>query len=156
MKSTNSLHVGERPERFWDRDQFQRCVGIDVLRRGSVGNRSLSDAIRDLSIYTLMDRVAKLEDQVNRRSVIVPIQALEPATLTVTQPIFSVVQEEDGMFVASFFDANINASGESQLDAVEMLKDMIVSTFRLLIKREAVLGEGPQQQLAVLRQFVRA
>ena len=56
--------------------------------------------------------------------------------------ILAVVQKEDGVFVASFVDANINGSGESQLDAVEMLKDMVASTFRLLSKKEDVLGEA--------------
>ena len=55
-----------------------------------------------------------LEDQIQRRSVIVPIQDLA-VRVEVIQPILAVVQEEDGGFVASFFNANINASGETQL-----------------------------------------
>ncbi len=90
------------------------------------------------------------------RPIIVPIQSLEPAPLAIIKPILAVVQQEDETFIASFFDANINASGETQLDAVEMLRDMIASTFRLLTKKETILGEGPQKQLAVLRQFVTA
>ena len=59
------------------------------------------------------------------------------------RPILAVVQKEDGVFVASFVDANINASGESQLDAVEMLQNMVASTFRLLSKKyKDVLGEA--------------
>jgi hypothetical protein len=85
----------------------------------------------------------------------VPIQSLEPCPYDIIRPIQAVVQEEDGVFVASFFDANINASGESQLDAVEMLKEMLASTFRLLLAKESALGKGPQRQLAVLRQFIQ-
>ena len=57
--------------------------------------------------------------------------------------------------MASFVDANMNASGETQLDAIEMLKDVIASSFRLFLSKPAVLGEEPKRQLAVLRHFVR-
>lgn len=89
------------------------------------------------------------------RSVIVPIQSLEPWPYEVIRPIQAVVQEEDGAFMASFFDANINASGESQLDALEMLKSMLASSFRLLTAKESILGDEPRRQLAVLREFIR-
>ena len=105
-----------------------------------------------LPISEVLQRVEALEQRLNQRPVIVPIQDLGPAQ--VKQPIFAVVQEEDSVFVASFVDANMNASGETQLDAVEMLKDVIASSFRLFLDKEAVLGEEPQRQLAVLRRFV--
>ncbi len=107
-----------------------------------------------LQITEVLQRVEALEQRINQRSVIVPIQDLEPSPVDVKQPIFAVVQEEDGVYVASFVDANMNASGESQLDAVEMLKDVIASSFQLFLNKEAVLGEEPQRQLAVLRRFL--
>jgi hypothetical protein len=76
-------------------------------------------------------------------------------SLELYRPISAVVQQEDETFVASFLDANINASGESQLDAVEELKEAIVARFLLFSSKEAVLGEEPRRQLAVLRQFIR-
>jgi hypothetical protein len=105
-------------------------------------------------VRKLSQRVAELESE--PQPALVPIQSFEPLPFEVAQTILAVVQKDEGVFVASFFDANINASGDSQLDAVEMLKDMIVSTFRLLVRKEEVLGDGPRKQLAVLRQFVRA
>ena len=105
-------------------------------------------------ISEVLQRVEALEERINHRSVIVPIQDLAPSPVEVKQPIFAIVQEEDGVFVASFVDANINASGESQLDAVEMLKDVIASSFQLFLDKEDVLGEEPRRQLAVLRHFV--
>ncbi len=95
----------------------------------------------------LLQRVEVLEEQIQRRSIIVPIQDLAPSTVDVIQPMLAVVREEDGAFVASFVDANMNASGETQLDAVEMLKDVIASSFRLFVAKEAVLGEEPKRQL---------
>jgi predicted RNase H-like HicB family nuclease len=105
-------------------------------------------------ISEVLQRVDALEQRINQRSVIVPIQDLGPSPVEVKQPIFAVVQEEDGVFVASFVDANMNASGETQLEAVKMLKDVIASSFQLFVNKETVLGEEPQRQLAVLRRFV--
>ena len=44
----------------------------------------------------------------------------------------------DDEFVATFYDANINASGDTREDAVENLKDVLVNTFR----RYSELGEN--------------
>lgn len=107
-------------------------------------------------VKQLEEEVENIHDQLNRRSVIVPIQSFEPFEFEVTKPILAVVQEEDGVFIASFFDANINASGESQLDAIEMLKDMIVSSYQILETNEKILSTEPQRQLAILRNFIRA
>ncbi len=106
-------------------------------------------------LTAVLERLQALEEQLRRRSVIVPIQSLEPSPVGVTQAILAVVREEDGAFIASFVDANINASGETQLDAVEMLKDVIASSFQLFVGKESVLGEEPKRQLAVLRHFLR-
>jgi len=114
-----------------------------------------SDQAMNRKLEMLSDRIRVLEDRADQRSVIVPIQSLEPGPVEVTQPILAVVYEEDGVFVASFADANINASGESQLEAVEMLKDVLASSFRVFIENEAVLGREPQRQLTVLRRFLR-
>ncbi len=103
----------------------------------------------------LRDRVQILERQTKQRSIIVPIQDLGPTPVEVTNPILVVAYEEDGVFIASFIDANMNASGETQLDAIEMLKDVIASSFRLFLDKEAILGTEPRRQLAVLKRFLR-
>ncbi len=108
------------------------------------------------SLMESLDEAFDTGAQADRRPVIIPSQTLEPRPCAMVRQILAVVQKEDGVFVASFVDANINGSGESQLDAVEMLKDMVASTFRLLSKKEDVLGEAAQRQLAVLRQFIQA
>ncbi|GAF95929.1 unnamed protein product, partial [marine sediment metagenome] len=35
-------------------------------------------------------------------------------------------------YIATFFDANISASGDTQTEAIFNLKDMIVGTFEIL------------------------
>ena len=84
-----------------------------------------------------------------------PIQTLVPRALAVLKPILAVVQPEDGVFVASFYDANLHASGESPADAIDMLKDVISQSYRVLTTNEDALAIGPANQLAVLREFVQ-
>jgi hypothetical protein len=83
------------------------------------------------------------------------IASLAPENLELVKAIPIVIEEDDGTFVASFLDANINASGENSLDAYEQLKQTVVSRFRLLEKHEHELGTEPRRQLTVLRDFVR-
>jgi hypothetical protein len=116
---------------------------------------SIPDPTLRHQLDEVVGRVNVLEQRIHQRSVVIPIQSLEPAPVDVVAPILAVVQEEDGAFVASFVDANMNASGETQLDAMEMLKDVIASSFQLFLSKEQVLGEESKRQLAVLRHFVR-
>lgn len=90
------------------------------------------------------------------RGAIYPIDSLIPGRVIVEKTIHAQVIYEDGCHVATFVDANINASGESELDAIEMLKDAIASTFLAFSEREHILGDEPARQLAVLREFVRS
>jgi predicted RNase H-like HicB family nuclease len=85
-----------------------------------------------------------------------PVTTLGPRPFQVIRPIFAVVREDDGAFVAFFADANINASGDTRTEALEMLKDSLASRFRFFTEHEADLGDEPQRQLAVLREFLRA
>ncbi len=80
---------------------------------------------------------------------------LAPASVVLLRPIPVTVQQEDGVYAASFEDANVNASGETLNDALDMLKEMIAFTYEEYSEKEAVLGIGPQKQLAALRRFVR-
>ena len=60
------------------------------------------------------------------------------------------------MDIASFFDANIHASGDTEEEAFRNLKSLILDTFDSLSAEPAHrLGPEPTRQLAVLRQFVR-
>jgi len=88
------------------------------------------------------------------RSILVPIATLAPEPYDLLREIMVVVQPDDDSFVATFFDANINASGNTQVDAVANLKDTMIATFEAL-EREPKLGKGPAIQLAVLREVMR-
>ncbi len=89
-------------------------------------------------------------------SFIVPISTLAPEPYDLLKEIRVVVQPSDEEFLASFFDANVNASGCNETEAVDCLKDMLIRRFEYLESLPSVkLGAGPSKQLAVLRFFIR-
>jgi hypothetical protein len=105
------------------------------------------------------DRLAKIERDVLAlkalsQSIIVPVTTLSPEPFELSRPLMIVVQPDDDSFTATFFDANINASGNTQADAVANLKDLLV-TFFVMLEKEKKLGKGPTRQLAVLRDVMR-
>ncbi len=88
--------------------------------------------------------------------LIVPIESLAPEPYEVVHPFHVVVRLEDEQYIASFFDANLSASGDTYAEAVSNLKDIIVGTLEILDGiDENELGPGPLQQKQVLEEFVQ-
>ncbi len=84
------------------------------------------------------------------------IASLSPEPLTVLKPLNIVVRQSGGDFLATFVDANINASGDTEAEAVSNLKDMVAATFDLLTSApQETLGPAPKRQLGVLLEFLR-
>jgi predicted RNase H-like HicB family nuclease len=84
------------------------------------------------------------------------VATLAPAPYEVIKEIPVWVRPEGDSYVASFVDANVNASGETVNDAVDNLKDMMTALLKSLGSLpKACLGKGPARQLAVLRAFIR-
>jgi predicted RNase H-like HicB family nuclease len=84
------------------------------------------------------------------------VATLAPAPYEVVKEIPVWVRPDEESYVASFVDANVNASGETVNDAVDNLKDMmtaLLESLGALPKRR--LGKGPSRQLAALRAFIR-
>jgi len=105
----------------------------------------------DKTLIDLRKRVERLEAV---RTVLVPIQSLDPEPFELTKPILALVEPSDDEFIASFSDANIAATGETQGDAIANLKDMLVATFELL-ESEKKLGAEMRRKQSVLAAFVR-
>jgi len=104
-------------------------------------------------IAVINSRLARLEEGA---AICVPIQSLAPEPYELIKPIEAVVQFVDDEYVASFFDANLTTGGDTQVEAISNLRDLIVGTFELLTEtKDSDLGPGPRQQKAVLREFVR-
>jgi len=101
-----------------------------------------------------------LETKVNELTkpgaFVVPIATLAPEPYELLKEMKIVVQATGDEFVASFFDANINASGCNETDAVDSFKDVLLRRFEFLESLPSEkLGPGPAKQLAVLRCFIR-
>ena len=87
---------------------------------------------------------------------VVPVTTFAPEPFEVIRPFSVVIQPNGDDFIATFFDANINASGETQEEAFAALKDVLLTTFQLLQRRpDSQLGPGPRRQRAVLAAVIR-
>ncbi len=108
-----------------------------------------------LQIANLSRSQEVLREAVHSPSIIAPITDLGEFGLTLLQEIPAVIQlDAEDSYVATFFDANINASGETQVEAFSNLRHMIASSFRLFIRKQDCLGDGPQAQLDALRRYI--
>jgi len=89
--------------------------------------------------------------------ITVPVQSFFPEPIEIIKPFNVVVRSAGEDFIATFFDANVNASGDTDEEAFSNLKDMIVATFELLTRTvsQNELGPGPSKQLGVLKEFLR-
>jgi dCTP deaminase len=93
---------------------------------------------------------------VNRTgSVIVPITTLGDGSYRLRRDLPVVVQPTDDAYTATFFDASVSMSGDTQEEAVDNLKLYLID---LLDDLEAEpperLGPGPARQLAALRAVI--
>ncbi len=123
--------------------------------------RTVDDAATILQNRRMHVRLSELENEVfdlkqlaYRGGVVLPVDSLAPHALKVTKTIQVHVRFEDDCYLACFIDANVNESGESEVEAIEFMKDRIASMFEFYTENEADLGKEPQRQLCVLREFI--
>ena len=89
-------------------------------------------------------------------TAVVPITTFAPEPFEVLRPMSAVIQPLGKEHLATFFDANINASGETQEEAFANLKDVLLGTFQMLERMaESKLGPGPRRQRAVLAECIQ-
>jgi predicted RNase H-like HicB family nuclease len=105
-------------------------------------------------VVQLKNRISRLE---SKTSVLVPIQMFDSMEFSVQHPFLAVVQPDEDGFNATFFDANIGTSGDTQDEAVANLKDLILITFEQFesLEHENKLGPEPARQLSVLRKVIK-
>lgn len=118
-------------------------------------NKSLEDGVLLLRVAALEDRFDELKQLLKDGCVRTYIETFAPQGVVIIKPIPVSIVCDDGVFIATFFDGNVNASGDTSLDAFESLKGTLLATFRFFCKREGELGREPKRQLAVLRDFMR-
>lgn len=83
------------------------------------------------------------------------IHTFAPEPYRVKKPIPVVVRPHDGVFLASFLDANVNASGETEQEAFEAVKALMLDMLDHLA-RQARLGPKLAAKLSALREFIDA
>lgn len=111
------------------------------------------DIVRELSELL---RNFKDDHLTRPHSITIPITTLVPAPFKVIREIPIVVQPADEGFTATFFDANISTSGDTQEEALENVKSLLVDLLDDLEKEPAErLGPEPMRQLKVLKAFMR-
>ena len=62
---------------------------------------------------------------------------------------------EDNDFLASFEEANISMSGETEQEALQNLIAHILDVFEIFSEEESSLGPEPARQLRVLKQYIK-
>lgn len=106
-----------------------------------------------IQIKELNRRIEKLE-AVQSGSITAPITILPDDRLEVIRDIPAVLHPVDDSYVATFFDANVNASGDTAQEAFINLQDMICSTYRLYSREQDSLGPELSRDFAMLQKFV--
>jgi predicted RNase H-like HicB family nuclease len=84
---------------------------------------------------------------------VLQIHTFAPEPYTVKKPIPIVVRSQDGEFLASFLDANVSASGETEQEAFEGTKTLMLDMLGQL-QRQPKLGPKLAHRLAVLQEFI--
>ena len=84
------------------------------------------------------------------------IHTFAPEPFSLKRPIPILVRSHEGEYLASFPDANINTSGETEAEAFGSIKTLILDIWEKLQKLEKSSRLKPKlaQRLAVLKEFI--
>jgi deoxycytidine triphosphate deaminase len=86
----------------------------------------------------------------------VALTNLDPEQYKLTRDIPVALQPSDDGFIATFFDANIGSSGDTEEEAIDNLRTLIIDTFELLESTQSEkLGPEPRRRLKLLRSIIR-
>ncbi len=124
------------------------ALGFSDSSEPSTRLDQLNDRVADIS-----ERLSKLE--VASPALRVAITSFAPESYSVVRPIEVLIEPVDDSYVASFFDANVSASGDNQQEAFDNLKALILDVYdSLRAESPSRLGPEPKRQLAVLESFL--
>lgn len=106
----------------------------------------------ELQMQAILDRL----DAVKPSSCkVVPLTTFTPEPFEVLKEILVVIEESDGEYLASFYDAGIATQGDNPQEAFDNLKDLILSHFEILGEPSRRLAPPLRRQQAVLQEFIR-
>lgn len=108
----------------------------------------------------LHNELSELREEIQQlcrmRTFVVPIATLAPEPFEITGQIPVTVEGDGEEFIATFSEANVSASGETEADAIANFKEALVSSFELLEQKSPQeLGPLPTRQWGILKSVVR-
>ena len=136
---------------------WQQAAAVTLQNLAGKAMLQLEEAAR-LSVLEQDVRMLRQQVEELRRQapITVPVATLAPEPYDIMEPFQAVVRTSEDEYIASFFDANLSSSGSTPEQAVENLKDVIVTVFESFSAHEETrLGPGPKKQLRVLKRFLR-
>jgi hypothetical protein len=86
----------------------------------------------------------------------VPITTFGSTSYVVRREIPCTIRRTEDEYIASFFDAGISISGDTEEEAFLNLRDLITDMLQFLeAQPPESLGPDPKRQLQVLREFIQ-
>jgi len=105
----------------------------------------------------LLDVVNKLDSSAQQqRSLWVPIESFAPEPYEILKPITAVVTPLEDGFEAGLFDAKLFSTGDTEAEALDNLKSMILETYSAFEQLgDSQLGPGPLRQRKILATLIQ-
>jgi hypothetical protein len=116
---------------------------------------SLKEEIRGLTseVEALKGEIQQLR---KARTFVLPLTSLAPQPFQMTLQIPVTIEGDGEDFTATFMEANLSASGETEADAIANFKDTLVSSYKILEEMNPnKLGPLPSRQWAILKSVVK-
>jgi hypothetical protein len=111
------------------------------------------------NVRTLTNEVAMLKSEIQRlhqqRTYVVPLATLAPSQFQMTKQIPVTVEGDGEDFTATFVEANVSASGETEADAIANFKDSLLASYEVLEAAPTQLGPLPARQWEILQAVIR-
>ena len=128
---------------------------LDLMFQDKRRFTELFERVERLEVM-LQDVLKQLEVLHQSWGFVVPIQTFAPEPYEVLSPFSAVVKSSGDGYEASFFDANVHSSGDTEEEAISNLKSAILDMFDRLsdLERQGKLGPEPTRQLKVLSGYV--
>jgi hypothetical protein len=131
---------------------------IEIQRRERRWNMAFG-TMKD-NIQALTSEVSGLKCEIQRlqqsRVYVVPLTTLAPGPLHMIQQIPVTVEGGGEDFTATFVEANVSASGETEADAIANFKDSLLSSYEVLEGLQPnQLGPLPARQWGVLQNVIK-
>jgi len=111
------------------------------------------------NVISIQHKLDSLEEAMKRlaslRTFVVPLTTLAPEPLQMRLNIPATIEGDGEEFTATYTEANVSASGETEADAIANLKESIVATYERLESIPASeLSAIPSRQWNVLKSAI--